>query len=98
MGANSAPQSQWAEPRLEMSELERAIGGRFALPSLDMDSATQPDSNAMSRASLAESLERAATLVRANDLTQARRLLENVVQHGDPSQREAARDLLSRLG
>lgn len=34
------PANERADPRLELSELQRAIGGRFDLPSLDMDPAT----------------------------------------------------------
>ena len=90
--------AQWAEPRLEVSELERAIGGRFSLPSLDMKPEADVRAHAAMRESLADSLERAASLVRSNDIEQARRLLEDVVVRGDDRQRLAARDLLSRLG
>lgn len=89
--------SDWAEPRLEMSELEQAIGGRFPLPSLEMEAAEVERRGVRSRESLADSLERAAALVRSNDISQARRLLEDVVRDGDGTQRAAARDLLSRL-
>lgn len=37
-----------AEPTLKMSELERAIGGRFDLPSLDMGSSDPPESRSAS--------------------------------------------------
>ncbi len=78
-----------------MSELERAIGGKFELPSLDLDA--PPREPASERLSLAESLEQAAACVRDNDLTRARKLLQDVIRKGDDRQRETARDLLSRL-
>jgi len=42
--SRAADESMRAEPTLKMSELERAIGGRFDLPSLDMDAPAPPES------------------------------------------------------
>lgn len=42
--SRGADDSIRAEPTLKMSELERAIGGRFDLPSLDMDPPGPPES------------------------------------------------------
>ncbi len=107
--ATSAPDdAQRADPWLKMSELERAIGGRFDLPSsldLESDRTSSDESRPSAQPSdlganqrLAQSLEQAAACLRRNQIDEARRLLEAVVRDGDETQREFARTLLSRLG
>jgi FimV-like protein len=101
---SAADDPQRADPWLKMSELERAIGGRFELPDLDMGtpqpappSTARPPEGGLNQ-QLARSLELAAACLRRNEVDRARRLLEDVVRSGDETQREFARALLSRLG
>jgi len=68
-----------AEPTLKMTELERAIGGRFDLPSLDMDSPGPPESRSAAAPSGEKAMSSGST--RANDAApgdEVRRLAQSL--------------------